>query len=87
MIKDPFFTITLPLVLAIFIAAWLHNKHFDALNRRIDDLRAEMNHRLDEMSRRIDEMNRRMDEMLAVLHDLDRRVTRLEERSSPVVRG
>lgn len=66
---QPFFTTTLPLVLAIFLAAWLHNRHFDALSSQINEMMAILR------------------DIQAQLRDLDRRVTRLEERSSPVVRG
>ena len=68
--------IPLPIVLTILIAAWLNNKRIDtvdtSLNRRVDDLRGEMVPLLREI--------------LATLKDLDRRMTVLEERSSPIVR-
>ena len=68
--------ITLPIVLTILIAAWLNNKRIDtvdtSLNRRVDDLRGEMVPLLREI--------------LATLKDVDRRMTVLEERSSPILR-
>jgi len=42
-IGDPFFTVTLPLVMAIFVAAWLHNKHFDALTGMINSMQGQIN--------------------------------------------
>ena len=87
----PYFASTMAIVIAIFVAAWLHNRH-------IDSLTSQFNARIDETNRRIDETNRRIDEfraeMLVILRemqgslrDLDRRVTRLEERSAPIVRS
>jgi len=91
----PYFASTMAIVIAIFVAAWLHNKHIDLLtaaqfNARIGETNqriAETNQRIDETNRRIGETNQRIDEILAILRDLDRRVTRLEERSVPLVRS
>ena len=40
----PYFGSTMAIVLSIFVAAWLHNKHIDTLNHRIEDT----NRRIDE---------------------------------------
>jgi methyl-accepting chemotaxis protein len=123
----PYFASTMAIVVAIFVAAWLHNKHIDSLttqfseriaevhmrigdtnrriedrsedtNRRIEDRSEETNRRIEETNRRIEEINRRIEEfraetltilrhMQGSLEDLDHRVTRLEERSAPIVRS
>jgi hypothetical protein len=38
MLNQPFFQITLPLLIGIFIASWLQNKRFDDVNKRIDEI-------------------------------------------------
>jgi predicted Holliday junction resolvase-like endonuclease len=116
----PYFASTMAIVVAIFVAAWLHNKHIDSLttqfseriaevhmrigdtNRRIEDRSEDTNRRIEDRSeetnRRIEEINRRIEEfraetltilrhMQGSLEDLDHRVTRLEERSAPIVRS
>jgi len=79
--------ITLPIVIAILGAAWLQNRRIDAmdasLNKRIDDLAASLNKRIDDLRAEIMPVLR---DMQASLKDLDRRVTALEERSTPIVR-
>ena len=73
----PYFANTMAIVIAIFVAAWLHNKHIDTLNHRIDDT-----------NRRIEEFRAEIMPVLLdiqkMLRDLDRRVTRIEERSAIV---
>ncbi len=76
----PYFANTMAIVIAIFVAAWLHNKHIDTLNLRID----ETNRRIDEFRAEVMAILR---EMQASLRDLERRVIRLEERSAPIVRS
>ena len=77
----PYFASTMAIVIAIFVAAWLHNKHIDLLTAR------QLNARITETNARIGETNRRIDEIVAVLRDLDHRMTRLEQRSAPLVRS
>ncbi len=69
----PLVQITLPTVLAILVAAWLHSK-------RIDDMR-------DEIRSMREEMRSELREIKAALKDLDHRVTVLEERLGPLIRG
>jgi hypothetical protein len=44
-LSDPFFKITLPLLVGIFIAIWNQSRHFDRaieqISKRIDDLAAD----------------------------------------------
>lgn len=74
----PYFASTMAIVLSIFVAAWLHNKHIDTLNLRISDT----NRRIDEFRAEIMPILR---DIQSVLRNLDHRVTRLEERSAPIV--
>ena len=86
MIDQPFFQLTLPLmvtiVIATFTAAWSTNKRIDEISHRLDDT----NRRLDDVDRRFGDVDRRFDEVLRVLMSIDHRLTVLEERSS-LVRG
>ena len=87
MIDQPFFQLTLPLmvtiVIAAFTAAWSSNKRIDEISHRLDDT----NRRLDDVDRRFGDVDRRFDEVLRVLMSIDHRLTVLEERSWPLVRG
>jgi len=74
------FASTMAIVIAIFVAAWLHNKH-------IDLLAAQFNARIGETNQRIAEVLAILRDVQKSLQDLDRRVTRLEERSAPLVRS
>jgi len=75
MISQPFFQVALALMVTILIAAftatWSSNK------------------RIEELSYRLDDTNRRIDEsaVMKALMSIDHRLTVLEERSSPLVRG
>ncbi|MBS1872780.1 MAG: hypothetical protein JSU00_06175 [Acidobacteria bacterium] len=90
MLNQPFFQITLPLMVTfiatIWIASWSQNKRFEDLLKRIDDLRDSLNHRIDDTNRRIDEVVKRLDGIGELLQNHDRRITTLEERSSPLAR-
>ncbi len=68
----PFLQISLPIVMAVFIAAWPNN-------RRLDDLRADLNSLRAQMREELREIRR-------MLQNLDRRVAVIEERSGPIVR-
>ncbi len=53
-LNTPLTQLALPIVLTLFIAAWLNGRGLDGINTRIDDVRGELkdvNHRLD----RVDE--------------------------------
>ena len=84
---SPLFTSTMPIVMAIFIAAWLQNKHFDVLNGRMNGLDG----RIQALERRIENLEKQIQDMrteiMSILRDMDRRITRLEERSSPIARS
>jgi archaellum component FlaC len=59
------------------------HKRIDEISHRLDDT----NRRLDDVDRRFGDVDRRFDEVLRVLMSIDHRLTVLEERSWPLVRG
>jgi len=88
LLQQPIFQITLPLmvtfVAAIWIASWSQNKRFDDLNRRLDDLRSDMNRRFDDVNRRFDAVDQRLGRIEKKQDDHETRITRVEERTSPI---
>jgi hypothetical protein len=40
--NQPFTQVALPIVLTIFIAAWINSKGLDGVNKRIDDIAARL---------------------------------------------
>jgi archaellum component FlaC len=86
----PFFQVTLPLMGTIIVATWamvsVNNRRLDDMrdgfNKRLDDL----NKRLDDLIRRLDRVETRLDNIEGVLRDFGQRLTRLEERTSPIHR-
>jgi uncharacterized coiled-coil DUF342 family protein len=85
-INPLFFQLTLPLMVAIliaaFTAAWSSNKRIDELSHQVDDT----NRRIDETNRRLDRLESSIQDMLKALMAIDHRLAVLEERSS-LVRG
>lgn len=73
----PFVQVALPIMLTFAAATWYQNK-------RIDDLRSEMNNLRAEMNRQFGEILRRLDRIEAKLENHNERITRLEERTSPL---
>jgi predicted nucleic acid-binding Zn-ribbon protein len=95
--QQPFFQVALPIVITFALTYWAHNRRIDDLNRRIDDL----NRRIDDFSRalngriddlkdqlgkRLDAIKHRLERIEQLLTDHDRRITALEELSSPLRR-
>ena len=70
--QQPFFQVALPIIITFAIATWFQSK-------RIDELRDSMNHRFDAVERRLERIEN-------LLTDHDRRITVLEERTSPLHR-
>jgi hypothetical protein len=72
LLQQPFFQVTLPLmvtfVAAMWLASWSQNKRFDDIHRRLD------------------EIIKRLDRIEAKLDDHEQRIVRLEERTSPIGR-
>jgi tetrahydromethanopterin S-methyltransferase subunit G len=75
-LQSPFIQTALPIMFTILIVVWAQNKAYDAINRRLDD-----------MNKRIDEVIKRLDRIESKLDDHERRIVRVEERTSPVARG
>ena len=61
------------------IATWYQSKRVDDLGKRIDDLR-------DSINRRFDAVERRLERIENLVADHDRRLSVLEERTSPLHR-
>jgi 5-bromo-4-chloroindolyl phosphate hydrolysis protein len=80
MINQPFFQVALPLIVTILVAAftavWSSNKRID-----------EISHRLDDTNRRLDHLESAVQDVLRALMAIDHRLTVLEERGFPLVRG
>jgi hypothetical protein len=68
--QQPFVKVALPIVVTFAIATLYQGK-------RIDDLR-------DSMNKRFDAVDRRLERIENLLTDHDRRITVLEERTSPL---
>jgi tetrahydromethanopterin S-methyltransferase subunit G len=89
-----FLSVALPimvtLVATIWIAQWSQNKRFDDVNNRISDLNSGLNARIadlrSDMNRRFDEVNERLERIESKLENHDQRITRVEERTSPLRR-
>ena len=51
-VLQPFLTTALPIVFAVFVAAWLNGKGADGIHKRLDDMRDDLNRRFDEVNKR-----------------------------------
>jgi uncharacterized protein YegL len=85
-LNSQFVQVALPVVLTIFIAAWMNgramdgiNRSMDGINKRIDDLRRDLTSRLDSIEVRLVAIEGR-------LADFGERLTRVEVRTSPIGR-
>ena len=86
-LQQPFFQVALPimvtLVATVWIAQWSRNKRFDDLKsdmtRRFDDLKSDITLRFDEVVKGLDRIKQKLD-------DHEQRLTRVEERTSPLWR-
>jgi hypothetical protein len=70
--QQPFFQVALPIMITFALTFWAHN-------RRIDDLKEALGKRLDAIKHRLERIEQ-------LLTDHDRRITALEERTSPLRR-
>lgn len=70
--QQPFFQVTLPLMGTIIVATWA--------------MASVNNKRFDDVMRRLDRIETRLDSIEGVLRDFGQRITRLEERTSPIHR-
>jgi hypothetical protein len=85
-LNSQFVQVALPIVLTIFIAAWMNGRAMDVIGKRIDDL----NKRIDDLRRdltdRLDGIEIRLVAIEGRLTDFGERLTRVEERTSPIGR-
>lgn len=99
--QQPFFQVALPIVIIFALFYWYHNRRIDDLNRRLDDRFGDLSKRTedrfgdlskriddlrDAFSARLDAIEGRLDRIEQLLIDHDRRITTLEERTSPLRR-
>jgi len=84
--QQPFFQVALPVIVAFFLANWSQSKGFDTMNRRIDDVNRRIDDLRDSLSRRLDSIDQRLGRIENLLMEHDRRITSLEERTSPIRR-
>lgn len=95
--QQPFFQVALPIIVTFAIATWYQSKRvndqgkrIDDIGKRIDDLRDSVNKRIEllegSIGRRLDAIDARLARIEELLFDHDRRLTKLEERTSPILR-
>jgi tetrahydromethanopterin S-methyltransferase subunit G len=84
--QQPFFQVALPIMVMFALTYWAHNRRIDDLNRRIDDLNKRIDDLKEALSKRLDAIERRLERIEHLLADHDRRITALEERTSPLRR-
>jgi hypothetical protein len=77
--NEPFFQVAPPIIITFAIATLFQSKRMDDLSKRIVDVRDSMNQRFDAVERRLERIEN-------LLTDHDRRITVLEERTSPLHR-
>jgi hypothetical protein len=86
-LNSQFAQVALPIVLTIFIAAWMNGRSIDGINKRIDDLRGEMRGDLSslraDMNTRFAEVNLRLDRIDEALKAHSEKIAALDERTSP----
>lgn len=78
-----FFQVALPIIITFALVTWYQNSRItdlrDMLGKRIDDLK-------DSINKRLDAIEKRLSSIEDLLRDHDRRITTLEERTSPLRR-
>lgn len=70
--QQPFFQVTLPLMGTIIVATWA--------------MVSKNNRRLDDIIRHVERIQARLDSIEKTLREFGERITRLEERTSPIHR-
>ena len=71
-LNSQFVQVSLPIVLTIFIAAWMNGRSIDGISKSSDDI-----------VRRLDSIEVRLVAIEGRLADFGERLTRVEERTSP----
>jgi hypothetical protein len=81
--QQPFFQVALPIIVTFALATWYQSSRItdlrETMGKRIDDLK-------DSMNKRLDAIEKRLSSIEDLLRDHDRRITTLEERTSPLRR-
>ena len=77
LLQQPFIQVALPILIGFFTMGWINNSRLSDMNKRIDELRSDMNRRFDEVIKRLDRIEHK-------LEDHETRITRVEERTSPL---
>ena len=77
--QQPFIQVSLPVMITFVLATWYQSARITDLHKLIDDLR-------DTMNRRFDAIEKRLSSIDDLLRDHERRITTLEERTSPLRR-
>jgi hypothetical protein len=83
LLQQPFFQVTLPIVIAMFATVWAL---ISTNNRRLDDIRLELTTLRGEINTRFGEVNRRLDQIDGTIRTYGEKIAVLEERSSPLGR-
>jgi len=90
--QQPFFPVALPIIITFILATWYQSSRIndlrDTLGKRIDDQRDSLGKRIDDlrsdMNARFDAVERRLDRIENSMADHSSRITKLEERTSPL---
>jgi hypothetical protein len=82
-LNSQFVQVALPIVLTIFIAAWINGRGVD---RGLDGVNKAMGMGFDGVNKRFDDVNRRLDRIEAKLDNHSERIVKLEAQASPIVR-
>lgn len=78
-LQQPFFQVTIPIVLAMGGTVWAL---ISTNNRRLDDIRADLKDLRSDMNARFGEVNRRLDQLGDTLKTHSEKIAVLEDRSS-----
>ena len=75
----PFIQVALPIMVTLIGGIWLNSKSMDTMNKRLDDMNRNFSSRFDDVFKRLDNID-------SFIRDHSERITRLEERNSPLAR-
>lgn len=82
--RQPFFEVALPIIIAFVLTYWAHNRRIDNVNRRIGDVNRHIEELKNLVLKRLNATERRLERIEQLLADHGRRITVLEERTSPL---
>jgi len=93
--QQPFFQVALPIIITFILATWYQSsrvtdlrdtlgKRMDDLGKRIDDQGKRIDDLRSDMNARFDSVERRLDRIEGFIADHSSRITKLEERTSPL---